>query len=115
LTELTKEGGAWSFPLSPNSAAVKLFKQIKTAFTEAGMLVYFDPDKETWLETNSLDFVTAAVLSQIVDGVLRPVAFVSHKMNLAECNYEIYDKELLAIVRAFEEWRFELSSTDDPI
>jgi hypothetical protein len=115
LTELTKEGGARSFPLSPDSAAVKSFEQIKTAFTEAGMLVHFDPDKETWLETDSSDFVTAAVLSQMVDGVLRPVAFVSHKMNPAECNYEIYDKELLAIVRAFEEWRFELSGTDDPI
>ena len=38
---------------------------------------------------------------------------MSHKMNLAECNYEIYDKELLAIVRAFEEWRFELAGTLD--
>ena len=47
------------------------------------------------------------------DGVLRPVAFVSHKMNLAECNYEIYDKELLAIVCAFEEWRFKLARTLD--
>ena len=36
-------------------------------------------------------------------GVLRPVAFLSKKMTPQECNYEIYDKELLAIVRAFEE------------
>jgi hypothetical protein len=44
--------------------------------------------------------------------VLRPVAFYSKKMSPAECNYEIYDKELLAIVRAFEEWRLELAGLD---
>lgn len=49
------------------------------------------------------------------DVVLRPVAFLSHKMNPAECNYEIYDEDLLAIVKAFEEWRFELAGSDDPI
>ena len=39
------------------------------------------------------------------DGQLRPVAYFSAKMSPAECNYEIYDKELLAIIRAFELWR----------
>ena len=33
----------------------------------------------------------------------------------AECNYEIYDKELMAIVRAFEEWRSELERSSEPI
>ena len=49
--------------------------------------------------------------------MLRPVAFMSKKMSPAECNYEIYDKELLAIIRAFEEWRPELAGTpiEDPI
>ena len=45
-------------------------------------------------------------------GILQPVAFFLKKMNPAECNYEIYDKELLAIVRAFEEWRPKLAGTD---
>ena len=36
---------------------------------------------------------------------------MSKKMSSAECNYEIYDKELLAIVRAFEEWRSECADT----
>ena len=49
------------------------------------------------------------------EGTLRLVAFLSRKMTPAECNYEIYDKELLAIVQAFEEWRFELAGTRDPI
>ena len=102
--------------MSPDSKAVAAFTRLKNAFRDAGVLAHFDPDLETWLETDASDFVTAAVLSQKdTDGILRPVAFLSHKMNPAECNYEIYDKELLAIVNAFEEWRFELSGTDDPI
>jgi RNase H-like domain found in reverse transcriptase/Integrase zinc binding domain len=47
--------------------------------------------------------------------LLHPVAFFSHKFTPQECNYEIYDKELLAIIRAFEEWRGELEGTEDPI
>jgi hypothetical protein len=36
-------------------------------------------------------------------------------MTPAECNYAIYNKELMAIVKAFEEWRPELAGTADPI
>jgi hypothetical protein len=36
-------------------------------------------------------------------------------MNLVENNYEIYDKELLAIVRCFEQWRPELEGAAFPI
>lgn len=32
----------------------------------------------------------------------------------AECNYEIYDKELLAIIKSLEEWRPELQGTQEP-
>ena len=64
------------------------------------------------MEINSSDFVTASVLSQMYDGMLKVVAFFSKKMSLAECNYMIYDKELLAIVKSFETWRLELASVD---
>jgi hypothetical protein len=60
--------------------------------------------------------VSAGVLSQYDDdGILHPVAFFSKKCSPAECNYEIYDKELMAIVRAFEEWRPELEGALHPI
>jgi hypothetical protein len=120
LTELTKKvgngkGQRHQFPLTSDGPAVCAFNKLKHAFSTAGVLPHFDADLETWLETDASDFVTAAVLSQRdADRVLRPVAFLSYKMSPAECNYEIYDKELLAIVKAFEEWRFELSGTDDP-
>ena len=49
------------------------------------------------------------------DGILHPVAYFSKKHSPAECNYEIYDKELIAIIRCFEEWRTELQSVINPI
>jgi hypothetical protein len=88
----------------------KAFQDLKRAFETDTLLAHFDPDKETWVETDASDFVTAGVISQMHDGVLRPVAFFSKKMNPAECNYMIYDKELLAIIRSFETWKPELTS-----
>ena len=49
------------------------------------------------------------------DGVLHPVAFFSRKLTLAECNYKIYDKELLTIVNSLEQWRPEVEGTELPI
>lgn len=91
------------------------FEKLKKAFTEAPILSHYDPSLETWVETDSSDFVVAGVLSQMHDGVLRPVAYFSRKMNPAECNYMIYDKELLAIINSFENWRPELTGAHDEV
>jgi hypothetical protein len=92
------------------------FQLLKVRFTSAPILKHFDPDKEILVEPDASDYVTAGVLSQYSDtGVLHPVAFFSKTMNPAECNYEIYDKELLAIIRCFEQWRSELEGAAFPI
>ena len=60
----------------------------------------------------------AAVLSQKDDkDELHPVAFLLKKISPPEYNYKIYNKELLIIVRAFEEWYSELAGipVEDPI
>ena len=44
--------------------------------------------------------------------VLKPVAYFSKKMTPAKCNYMIYDKELLTIVKSFKTWRPELASVN---
>jgi hypothetical protein len=60
--------------------------------------------------------VTAAVLLQIQpNSTLKPVAFILTKILLAECNYTIYNKKLIAIVKAFKEWRLELAETKNSI
>ena len=81
----------------------------------APVLAHYNASLKTWVETDSSDFVTADVLSQMHNGVFRPVAFFLKKMLPVECNYMIYDKELLAIVKSFEMWRPELISVDQLI
>jgi len=59
------------------------------------------------IEADSSDFATGAVLSQqsTTDGKWHPVAFYSKSLSSVERNYEIHDKEMLAIIRVLEEWR----------
>ena len=59
---------------------------------------------------NSLDFATGAVLFQqlTTDGKWHPVVFYSKSLSSVEWNYEIYDKEILAIIHTLEEWRYFL-------
>ena len=66
------------------------------------------------IEADSLDFATGAVLSQENpdDGKWHPVAFLSKSLSLVERNYEIHNKEMLAIVWALEEWRHFLEGTE---
>jgi transposase InsO family protein len=94
----------------------RAFENLKTAFSTAPILAPFDWSKDVILETDASDYVSAGVLSQVGDdGILRPVAFYSKKHTATECNYEIYDKELMAIIRCFEEWRPELEGAPSPI
>ena len=69
-------------------------------------LVHPDFAKTFYLETDASDFALRVVLSQMgADEKLHSVAFYSQKFSVAEINYKIYDKELLAIVDSFQEWR----------
>ncbi|TKA54567.1 hypothetical protein B0A49_13613 [Cryomyces minteri] len=112
MISLTKKGA----PFSWTTACQRAFDELKTAFTTAPLLQHFDPEKEVIVETDASDYVSAGVLSQFDNsGLLRPVAYFSRKHSPAECNYEIYDKELLAIIRAFEEWCPELEGAAMPI
>src|SRR5215213_4483262 len=80
------------------------FQQLKTAFISAPILAKFDPDVSVLVEADASDYVSAGVLSQRdSNNVLHPMTFFFKKHSSAECNYEIYDKELLTIVRCFEE------------
>ena len=55
------------------------------------------------VKANSSNYVTGGILSQYnKDRVLYPIVYFSKRLNPAEYNYEIYDKELLAIIRYFK-------------
>ena len=55
--------------------------------------------------TDTSDFAIGAVLSQIQSRSEQPIAYESRKMTLAELNYPVHEKELLAIVHAIKLWR----------
>ena len=76
---------------------------LKLAIIKALVLRHFDRTRNAILKTNSSDYVNNRVLSQYNDDdVLHPIAFYSKNLTPAECNYQIYDKELLAIIRYLE-------------
>ena len=94
--------------------ADQAFGRLKGLFTEAPVLASFDADRTTIVETDSSGWCVGGTLMQYGDdGVLRPCAYFSKKNSPAECNYEIYDKEMLAIVRCLAEWDAELRSVKD--
>ena len=57
------------------------------------------------IEADSSDFAVGRMLSQLQEGQWKPIAFLSKSLLPTEHNYEIYDKELLAIMTCLDEWR----------
>ena len=89
-----------------NPEAQKAFDLLKKRFTEEPVLMMPDMDRPFQIESDASKHASGAVLSQTDhEGKRHPVAFISKSFTPAERNYEIYDRELLAIIRALEEWR----------
>jgi hypothetical protein len=84
----------------------KSFEELKNQLTTALILTHFDQTKTCIVETDASDFALGAILSQKDDeGRLHPIAFHSRKFEPVESTYEVYDKELLAIIDSFKVWR----------
>jgi hypothetical protein len=112
LTNLTKKDKSFSWTGDEQFA----FEELKRRFTEAPILAIFDPEQPIIVETDASDYAIGACISQIgKDGKIHPIAFLSRKMSPAESNYDIHDKELLAIVAAFQDWRVYLEGSKYPI
>ena len=84
----------------------RAFGELKRRFTEEPVLVVPDLDKKMRMEVDASDYATEGVLSmECEDKLWRLVAFLSKSLNEMERNYEIHDKEMLAIIRGLEAWR----------
>jgi len=82
------------------------FDELRTKLTTAPVLVYFGPLAPTKIATDASKYICSCILSQQCQaGKWSPVAYRSKTMSDAECNYDIHEKELLAIVQAFHEWK----------
>ena len=70
------------------------------------MLVVPDIDKEMRVEADASEYATGGVLSmKCEDEKWRLVAFISKLLNEVERNYEIHNREMLAIIKCLDEWR----------
>jgi hypothetical protein len=106
MNKLTHSGRRWGWEVE----ADKAFNKLKSAFEGAPMLAHFHPERETIIETDCSDYALGGIISQYDpnSSELHPLALTSRTLTPPEVNYDIYDKELLAIVHAFEEWRHYL-------
>ncbi|KAG8929440.1 hypothetical protein FRC01_004339 [Tulasnella sp. 417] len=112
ITNLLRKEISWNW----DDNCQRAFDSLKEKFTSAPVLVHHSPDKESKLETDASGYAYGAVLSQTADdGKTHPVAYMSKSMTPAERRYDIYDKEMLAIVRAFKYWRHYLEGGKFPI
>ena len=102
LHDLVKKDKKWDW----TEKEEKAFQELKEQFTRKPVLAAPDIDKKMRMEVDASDYAMRGVLSmECKDGLWRPVAFLSKSLNKMERNYEIYDKEMLAIVRGLEVWR----------
>jgi len=89
--------------LEENDLYVKPEKCVKRVFTTKPVLAAPDLDKEFRVEADASNYATGGVLSmKCSDDRWRPVAFISKSLSDTKRNYEIHDKEMLAIVRCLE-------------
>jgi len=90
----------------------KAFEELKRRFTTEPVLAVPDRDQEMKVEADASDYAMGGtLLVKGADGKWRPVAFISKSLSPAERNYEIHDKEMLAVIRCLEDWRHYLEST----
>ncbi|XP_073491307.1 uncharacterized protein [Aquarana catesbeiana] len=113
ITELTKQGARFCW----SSQAQAAFEKLKGLFTSASILKHPDPALPFVLEVDASEIAVGAVLSQRQGpkALLFPVAFFSRKLSSSERNYDVGDRELLAIKAALEEWRYLLEGAVHPV
>ncbi len=113
LTNMTKKGLR---RLEWTAEVHKAFDQLKHQFTTAPILHHPDPNSPFVVEVDASNIGIGAILSQRQGdpAKLYPCAYYSRKLTPTERNYDVGDRELLAIKSALEEWRHWLEGARHP-
>jgi len=110
LHKMTRKEMKWSW----RKKQQKAFEELKERFMTEPVLVIPDLDKEMRVEVDTSDFAMRGVLlMKYEDERWRPVAYISKSLNETERNYEIHDKEMLAIIQCLEAQRHFLEGAKD--
>ena len=104
LHQLLKKDANWTWTPECHSAC----DQIKAAISSNKVLAHFDSNCKTIVSTDASGTALGAVLSQIISGEERPVAFASRALSVAEQGYSASEREALACIWACEHWHYYL-------
>jgi hypothetical protein len=107
LTELTKTTVAWQWGTKQQTA----FDELKAALCSPPVLLVADHSKPFVLNCDACKFAIGATLQQDHGNGLQPVAYFSQKLNDAERNYDVREREFMALLRACQTWRHYLHGT----
>uniref|UniRef100_A0A8C1LRZ5 Gypsy retrotransposon integrase-like protein 1 n=1 Tax=Cyprinus carpio TaxID=7962 RepID=A0A8C1LRZ5_CYPCA len=112
LTDLTSTRRRFCW--SPQAEAA--FLNLKSRFVSAPILATPDPSRQFVVEVDASEVGAGAILSQRSpsDDRVHPCAFFSHRLTPSERNYDIGNRELLAVKLALEEWRHWLEGAEVP-
>jgi len=111
LTQLTRKNKRWHWDKEQKNA----FHTLKKSLSRTAHLRILNSTCKKILEINTSNFAVGACLYQIEDGQQRLIAYQSKKLSELKKRYEVHDKELLAIVKALQDWRPYLAGTEKPI
>jgi len=111
LTRLTRKDTPWLWSEDCQQA----FNTLKLAFTSALILTHWDPNAPIFIESDASNYALAAILSTKVNNEIHLIAFHFRMFSAAEMNYDIHNKELLAIYEAFCKWRHYLEGMSIPV
>ena len=105
LNNLLKKGTKWLWGMEEIGA----FEKLKNQICEEPVLLQPDQKKPFKVEVNASNYACGTVLMQCDDkNTLHLVVFFSKTMNEAQCNYDVYNRKLLALVEMFRHWRHYL-------
>ena len=103
-------------PFSWTPECQKSFDELKERFLEEPVLKMIDTTKQFVLETDASKWAIGAVLKQLgEDGELHPCGYISKTLTPAERNYQIYDRELLAVKEGCKTWKYVLMGSPHPV
>ncbi|KAL5520967.1 hypothetical protein ACEPAF_2970 [Sanghuangporus sanghuang] len=92
----------------------RAFEELKSRLSSPSVLAIPNKEGPFQVEADASDFASGGVLLQRQDDKWKVIAYRSSTFLEAEHNYEIYDKEMLAIVQALKEWWQYLQGAKKP-
>jgi len=101
LTRLTRKNAIFQW----SDEAETAFNKLKDALMSASTLAFPLPGLPCLLDTDASDVAYGSVLSQVIDGQERPIAFFSRVLNDAQRHYCATRRELLAVVASLQHFR----------